>query len=233
MARGCVRREPGFGLRFRAHGSHRPGRLPTRWYATTASSASINAARPAGRAASIFGANAVTACLAPLPPTLQRDMKAFFGSYTKACGEADTLLFQAGDATAVDEACRRSKVGKLLPDDLYVHRDALDYLEPLLRIYEGCGRAYLGEVEAANLIKIHRRSGKLSYLVYPDFDDDPHPALGQAEFEARERICCSSPATSKDGGCGPTGLPAHRFPSLLCKRRRRDPFDFVTGASAS
>jgi hypothetical protein len=29
----------------------------------------------------------------------------------------------------------------------------------------------------ANLIKIHRRSGKLSYLVYPDFDDDPHPAL--------------------------------------------------------
>ena len=26
-------------------------------------------------------------------------------------------------------------------------------------------------------IKIHRRSGKLSYLVYPEFDDDPHPAL--------------------------------------------------------
>src|SRR5207244_2803498 len=34
-----------------------------------------------------------------------------------------------------------------------------------------------GEVEGANVIKIHRRSGKLSYLVYPDFDDDPHPAL--------------------------------------------------------
>jgi hypothetical protein len=48
---------------------------------------------------------------------------------------------------------------------------------PLLHIYEGCGRAYLGEVEGANLIKIHRQSGKLSYLVYPDFDADPHPAL--------------------------------------------------------
>src|SRR5262249_56414018 len=70
-----------------------------------------------------------------------------------------------------------SAVGKLLPDDLYVHRAALDGLEPLLRIYEGCGRAYLGEVEGANLIKIHRRTGKLSYLVYPDFDTDPHPAL--------------------------------------------------------
>ena len=41
----------------------------------------------------------------------------------------------------------------------------------------GRGRAYLGEVDGANLIKIHRRSGKLSYLAYPDFDRDPHPAL--------------------------------------------------------
>ncbi len=112
-----------------------------------------------------------------LPLTLQRDMKAFFGTYTKACTEADELLFRAGDAVAIDEACKRSVVGKLLPDDLYVHRNALDSLEPILRIYEGCGRAYLGEVEGANIIKIHRRSGKLSYLVYPEFEDTPHPAL--------------------------------------------------------
>ena len=112
-----------------------------------------------------------------LPGTLQRDMKAFFGAYTKACAEADALLFGAGDAAAIDEACKRATVGKLLPDDLYIHSDAIDSLEPLLRIYEGCGRAYLGEVEGANIIKIHRRTGKLSYLVYPEFDSDTHPAL--------------------------------------------------------
>ncbi len=28
-----------------------------------------------------------------------------------------------------------------------------------------------------HLGKIHRRSGKLSYLTYPDFENDPHPAL--------------------------------------------------------
>jgi len=115
--------------------------------------------------------------LSLLPLTLQRDMKAFFGTYTRACTEADALLFKAGQADAIDEACKRSAVGKLLPDDLYVHRDAIETLEPLLRIYEGCGRAFLGEVEDANVIKIHRRTGKLSYLVYPDFDDEPHPAL--------------------------------------------------------
>lgn len=115
--------------------------------------------------------------LSHLPVGLQRDMKAFFGTYNKACAESDELLFKAGDATAIDDASKRSTIGKLLPDDLYVHRDALDSLAPILRIYEGCGRTYLGEVEGANIIKIHRRSGKVSYLVYPEFETDPHPAL--------------------------------------------------------
>ena len=29
----------------------------------------------------------------------------------------------------------------------------------------------------ANLIKVHRQSGKVSYLVYPEFETNPHPAL--------------------------------------------------------
>ncbi len=115
--------------------------------------------------------------LTQLPRSLQADMRAFFGTYAKACRQADELLFKAGDPGAIDEACKRSPVGKLLPDDLYVHRDALGHLGPILRIYEGCGRAYLGEVEGANVIKLHRRTGKLSYLAYPDFEGDPHPAL--------------------------------------------------------
>jgi hypothetical protein len=68
-------------------------------------------------------------------------------------------LFRTVSAEAVSQACRRSTVGKLLPTALYVHRTALDALDPLLRVYEGCARAYLGEVEGANLIKILRRSG--------------------------------------------------------------------------
>lgn len=115
--------------------------------------------------------------LSGLPRTLQRDVRALFGGYTKACRDADDILFQVGKADAIDVACKRSPVGKLLPNALYVHRSALDTLEPILRVYEGCGRAYLGEIEGANLIKIHRFSGKVSYLVYPAFDDDPHPTL--------------------------------------------------------
>ncbi len=127
-----------------------------------------------------------------LPLGLQRDILAFFGNYTKACRQADGLLFRSGNTGAVDEACKRATVGKLLPNALYVHRDALDSLEPLLRVYEGCARAYLGEVEGAHLIKLHRHSGKVSYLVYPDFETDPHPALRRSiklSLRTREIDC--------------------------------------------
>ena len=108
---------------------------------------------------------------------LQRDVKSFFGSYSKALSMADLLLFRAGDPEAIDDACKESDIGKLLPKALYVHRDAVPALEPQLRIYEGCARNYIGDVEDANIVKIHRHSGKVSYLCYPDFNKDPHPAL--------------------------------------------------------
>ena len=115
--------------------------------------------------------------ISALTAGLQRDIRAFLGRYANACRLADDRHFQAGDAEAVDDACRRSAVGKLLPNALYVHRSAWESLDPLLRFYEGCARAYLGEIEGANLIKRHRQWGKVSYLVYPEFETDPHPAL--------------------------------------------------------
>jgi DNA phosphorothioation-associated putative methyltransferase len=93
---------------------------------------------------------------------LRRDIRAFFGSYASARRRADARLFQAGDAAAIDHACRQSPVGKLLPNALYVHRSSLESLDPLLRIYEGCTRAYLGEIDGANLIKPHRHSSAVS-----------------------------------------------------------------------
>ena len=102
-------------------------------------------------------------------------MRAFFEHAQEDLRLAVGFLFQAGDAAAVNAAAKRATVGKLLPDDLYVHQIALELLEPLFTVYEGCGRAYLGEVDRANVIKIHRRSGKLSYLAYPRVRPGPAP----------------------------------------------------------
>lgn len=112
-----------------------------------------------------------------LPTDLQSDIRAFFTSYQAACELADTMLFSVGNIEHIDQLCRKSKVGKQTPAALYIHESALPELDPILRLYEGRARAFIGVVEGANLIKLHRRSPQISYLVYPDFDRDPHPAL--------------------------------------------------------
>ncbi len=64
---------------------------------------------------------------------------------TVACSSASTnppvnkLASCSSRPEALEEACRRALVGKLLPNAIYVHREEVDSLEPLLRVYEGFG----------------------------------------------------------------------------------------------
>lgn len=115
--------------------------------------------------------------MAHLPTRIQRDITAFFGSYKNACDTADALLFQAGDATKIDRACCESQVGRLTSNALWLHRDAVPLLSPILRIYEGCARAYVGSMDDMNIVKLHRFSGKVSYLTCGAFEQDAHPAI--------------------------------------------------------
>ena len=112
-----------------------------------------------------------------LHPELQLDVRAFFSTYNRACDRADNLLFSAGHHDEIDRAAKTSRVGKLLPTSLYVHISAIPQLSPLMRVYEGCARALIGSVEGANIVKLHRDHPCVSYLSYPDFEKDPHPAL--------------------------------------------------------
>ena len=128
-----------------------------------------------------------------LPLTLRRDIKGLFPSYRQACAEADVALRAVGDLRRVSRATQRSTVGKRTPSALYVHESALDALPPLLRLYEGCARSYIGRIDGANLIKLHTDEPMVSYLSYPEFESDPHPALAEATtvhlqtFRVRER----------------------------------------------
>jgi DNA phosphorothioation-associated putative methyltransferase len=54
---------------------------------------------------------------------------------------------------------------------------AIEALDPLLRLYEGCASRTIGRPQEANVVKFHFRKPKISYLFYPNFDTDPHPAL--------------------------------------------------------
>lgn len=112
-----------------------------------------------------------------LPKATQLDMRTFFSSYKRACKLADELLYSAGDMDAVGRACRASPLGKETPSSLYVHREVLEQLAPILRVYEGCARSFAGSVDGANVVKLGRQRPSVSYLSYPRLEKQPHPPL--------------------------------------------------------
>lgn len=126
--------------------------------------------------------------LKELPDDLRYDVRDLFGTYTNAKKKADELLFAAGNSDAVTTACVSAPVGKLTPEALYVHVSALGTLPPLLRVYEGCGRALTGAVEGTTIVKLHRLKAQVSYLQYPAFDRDPHPTLSSVVIARLARL---------------------------------------------
>lgn len=112
-----------------------------------------------------------------LAPELRGDIRAFHGNYTKAQQEALQMMKQIGDQDLLDLACRASPVGKKTPQALYLHTSALERLPSVLRLYEACARGLVGQVDGANIVKLHRYRPQVSYLCYPTFDEVAHPAL--------------------------------------------------------
>ena len=86
------------------------------------------------------------------------------------------FLFELGKPGQIAEECKRAKIGKKLPDALYVHKSAEAQLSPLLQLMVLTARQIVGEI-AYDLIKIGTDGKKLSFLAYKDFDSDPHPEL--------------------------------------------------------
>ncbi|OCB14093.1 SAM-dependent methyltransferase [Mycolicibacterium porcinum] len=112
--------------------------------------------------------------------TLGSDIRFLFGDYKSACTQANRLLLACGDPAMVLVTARSSKVGKQTPSALYVHRDALAELPPLLQVYEGCARVLAGTVPSANMVKLSVREPQVSFLSYPRFEKDAHPTLSSS-----------------------------------------------------
>jgi DNA phosphorothioation-associated putative methyltransferase len=91
--------------------------------------------------------------------------------------ETSYLTLQAIDIEAIAHYCQNSQVGKLLPDAFYVHVSALNHLDFQLQQYEGQARSLAPQAQGATLVKFSTNKAKISYLFYPDFDTDAHPAL--------------------------------------------------------
>lgn len=112
-----------------------------------------------------------------LSPAVQNDVRALFGSYQQACTASDLMLMSLGNTEIIANRCRDSTIGQQRPKSLWVHVSALEALDPLLRLYEGCASRTIGRPEEATVVKFHTSTPKITYLVFPEFDVKPHPAL--------------------------------------------------------
>jgi hypothetical protein len=114
-----------------------------------------------------------------LSPSLRLDIREFFGNYTRALEKGLELLYAAGDPGEIKLACEELKLGWQDEQALYVHRSVLDTLPPLLRVYVGCASLLYGDINQADIIKLHKASGKVTFLVYDDFSEKNLPELQQ------------------------------------------------------
>ncbi len=112
-----------------------------------------------------------------LPAQIRNDIKGLFDNYQKACTLADLMLYSLGKSEIIGDCCEDSAIGYKLPGSLSVHVSALEELDPLLRLYEGCANRTIGRLDGATIIKFYANQPKISYLFYPDFDTNPHPVL--------------------------------------------------------
>jgi len=105
-----------------------------------------------------------------LPEAIRTDIREFFGTYSRALESGLTLLHAAADAQTVSLACENSAVGWQDSSALYVHTAGIGQLPPLLRAYVGCAERLYGDARQADLVKLHKASGKVSFMTYNSFD---------------------------------------------------------------
>lgn len=110
---------------------------------------------------------------------LKTDIKTFFGDFARALNISRELLFAAGDPGEIEEACEGLGLGWQDEQALYFHRSLLDTLPPLLRVFVGCAEVLYGDVNQADIIKLHKASGKVTFLIYDDFAGMQLPELQQ------------------------------------------------------
>jgi DNA phosphorothioation-associated putative methyltransferase len=114
-----------------------------------------------------------------LPETIKHDIHTFFGNYKSALAEGRNLLYSAGDSNSIGLACEETETGWQDDRSLYVHTGMLDRIPSILRTLVACAESLFGNALDADIVRIHKRSFKVTFLVYSNFSSSPLPRLAQ------------------------------------------------------
>jgi DNA phosphorothioation-associated putative methyltransferase len=127
-----------------------------------------------------------------MPESLKRDIKAFFEKYTDARVQGKKLLFSLASPKVIYDVC--VKAHEKLPasqlndyHDLIFHRQFLNQCPKELRVYIGCAIQLYGDIDNVDLIKAHIRSGKVSFMIYDDWEKDIPLLKERIKIKLREQ----------------------------------------------
>jgi DNA phosphorothioation-associated putative methyltransferase len=130
-----------------------------------------------------------------IPTAVQRDVKAFFGSYKSALDHGHTALFEAGNVEhtrAAAVAANDANLGVLDADDsdYMFHASSLARQPAALRIILGCAERIEPQPADIDLIKIHGSGQRVSYLAFDNFSERALPLLARRTIVdlARQRM---------------------------------------------
>ncbi len=112
-----------------------------------------------------------------LPEMVRCDIATFFHNYKQGLAEGRDLLHAAADSNNIAMACEEAGIGWQDEHSLYVHTALVDSLPTVLRTLIACAEFLYGNLREADILKIHKHSGKVTFLSYAEFDSALLPKL--------------------------------------------------------
>jgi len=112
-----------------------------------------------------------------LPEVVRCDIATFFRNYKLGLAEGRDLLHAAADSNNIAMACEETAIGWQDDHSLYVHTGLVDSLPTVLRTLIACAELLYGNLREADILKIHKHSGKVTFLSYAEFDSALLPKL--------------------------------------------------------
>lgn len=112
-----------------------------------------------------------------LPESVRRDITVFFGTYKRALAQGRDVLLSAADPNTIVLACDEATVGWQDDRSLYLQTSLVDRLPTVLRTFIACAELLYGDVHEADILRIHKLTGKVTFFTYTDFESAPLPAL--------------------------------------------------------
>jgi DNA phosphorothioation-associated putative methyltransferase len=114
---------------------------------------------------------------ADLKDDIAQQIRLYYGKWDNAKAAALQRLKELGDLAQVSRYINESSVGKVLPDDIYIHRDSLEYAPEMLQLLVELAKTILPADVEWNIAKIARNSYHVTFMEYANFYEEAHPRL--------------------------------------------------------